>query len=161
MSSIIRADNSAGTEITSRSAQITQAPLIARAGGPAQLGPLTTIFTPPASCTNSWTFEPSSYNGFSPGLLVQNALATSIDPSCFPSSWFRYGRSSYEAYYRPGQCPAGYSTALARFSSYTQATCCLSLVSNYESCKSLLTDSFQWIQFECRRWIDGVPQQMV
>lgn len=70
---------------------------------------LTAVFTPPASCSSSWTYEAETFNGISGGLLVQNAL-TNFDTSCWPASFTANGRANGRApspiqLYSPGICP--------------------------------------------------------
>ncbi|KAJ5329988.1 hypothetical protein N7541_005771 [Penicillium brevicompactum] len=85
-------------------------------------------FTPPASCSSSWTFEPSGANGISNGLLLQNAHASDgADPSCFPSGYSQYERNEPTIVYSPGFCPTGYTSAdLVIHGPTTTAICCLS-----------------------------------
>jgi hypothetical protein len=87
--------------------------------------PLTTIFTPPASCSTHWTYEASFYNSFQNGLLLQNAIQSSIDTDCFPSGFIGYGMLNTIEVYSPGYCPVGYSTpAIYKDSGTTTAICC-------------------------------------
>ncbi|KAF2230645.1 hypothetical protein EV356DRAFT_519520 [Viridothelium virens] len=99
------------------------------------LGPLTTTFTPPSSCSNTYVFiaNPSSaYFDEAPSSYFQAASCFNAypmdDPSCAPSSlpsvlatadgWFGYSK------YSPGlYCPAGHTTAClsARFSNGTES----------------------------------------
>ncbi|PGH01735.1 hypothetical protein GX51_05051 [Blastomyces parvus] len=90
--------------------------------------PLTTVFTPPASCSSSWTFEPSGANNVPEGLLLQNAAeSNNADPACFPSGFNKFGRKTAETVYSPGYCPMGYTSAdLDVERSVTTAVCCLS-----------------------------------
>src|SRR2546423_3692610 len=72
---------------------------------------LPTTFTPPASCSASWTYEAENLNSVSGGLLLQNAEQT-FDTNCWPSSFSGYGRApSHIQVYSPGICPDGYATA--------------------------------------------------
>lgn len=90
---------------------------------------MTTAFTPPASCSNSWTYEPSAANGIDGGLLLQNAVATETDPACFPSGWDHYGRETADLVFSPGYCPVGYTSAYVGVQApVTTAVCCLSYV---------------------------------
>ena len=92
---------------------------------------LTSVFTPPASCSSSWwTYENSGYNSVSNGLLIQNAVAE-IQTECFPPDWANFGRAQATQVYSPGWCPAGYTTAADQMGrAVTTATCCLSYVSS-------------------------------
>ncbi|KAL3461987.1 hypothetical protein BJX64DRAFT_149226 [Aspergillus heterothallicus] len=95
--------------------------------------PLTTlsmnsIFTPPASCSSSWTYEPQAANQVYMGLLIQNAAPNDgADPACFPPHFNKYGRKTADAIYSPGYCPEGYTSAnLVVTQPTTTAICCLS-----------------------------------
>ncbi|RJE20396.1 hypothetical protein PHISCL_07267 [Aspergillus sclerotialis] len=87
-----------------------------------------TVFTPPTSCSNSWTYEPSQANQVSGGLLVQNAASSDgADPSCFPPGWNQFGRKTANQVYSPGYCPVGYTSAsVGVVEPITTAICCLS-----------------------------------
>ena len=75
------------------------------------LSPLTNAFTPPASCSASWTYEAEFLNSVTGGLLLQNA-ETSFDTNCWPPAFTGNGRApSYIQVYSPGVCPSGYVTA--------------------------------------------------
>jgi len=86
---------------------------------------LTSVFTPPASCSSSWTYEAQTYNSVTGGLLLQNALQE-IDPACFPSGYSGYGRAPFTTYvFSPGVCPSGYTTAAENLDGGTlSAVCC-------------------------------------
>ncbi|KAJ6082943.1 hypothetical protein N7467_007078 [Penicillium canescens] len=111
---------------------------------------MTTVFTPPASCSSSWTFEPSGANNIASGLLLQNAAASdNADPNCFPSGYTHFGRQTASIAYSPGVCPVGYTTAnLVIHNPVTTAQCCLSNFeyltvsmgedSTYAGCTSML-----------------------
>ncbi|KAJ5921325.1 hypothetical protein N7466_009651 [Penicillium verhagenii] len=91
--------------------------------------PLTTIFTPPADCSSSWTFEGYRYNGETSGLLLQNAFSASMDASCFPPDFNHAGRNTAgDPVFSPGMCPHGYTTnpSPTIVGPNTKATCCLS-----------------------------------
>ncbi|KAJ5293682.1 hypothetical protein N7508_008503, partial [Penicillium antarcticum] len=92
---------------------------------------MTTIFTPPASCSSSWTFEPSGANNIASGLLLQNAAASdNADPNCFPSGYTHFGRQMASIAFSPGYCPEGYTTAnMVIHNPVTTAQCC---PSNFE-----------------------------
>lgn len=89
---------------------------------------MASVFTPPASCSNSWTYEPEAANRVAGGLLIQNAAPNdNADPACFPRDFNQYGRKTASAIYSPGFCPAGYTSAdLAVDQPTTTAVCCLS-----------------------------------
>ncbi|KAI3135849.1 hypothetical protein CBS147325_7574 [Penicillium roqueforti] len=98
---------------------------------------MSSIFTAPASCSESWTFEPEVANSVQNGLLLQNAAASdNADPACFPSGYNHYGRVQASLVYSPGYCPGGYTSAeLAAKSSTTAAICCPSAFSYYEEAR--------------------------
>src|SRR3984885_346573 len=86
---------------------------------------LTTTFTPPASCSASWTYEAENLTSVSGGLLLQNAENT-FYTNFLPPSFIGYGRvpSSIQVY-RPGICPGGYATAGGfTFGGTTTEVCC-------------------------------------
>ena len=87
---------------------------------------MSSIYTAPASCSRSWTFEPEAANSVQNGLLLQNAAASdNADPACLPSGYNHYGRIQPTLVYSPGWCPGGYTSAeLAVQSSTTAAICC-------------------------------------
>ena len=83
--------------------------------------PLTTIFTPPSSCTASFStdFKVPGSDG-----IYDVIGPVSTDDGCFPDAYtFRT-----DAYYFPGVCPQGYSTAcltpLLQDVGLIIATCC-------------------------------------
>ncbi|OJD20250.1 hypothetical protein ACJ73_08415 [Blastomyces percursus] len=121
--------------------------------GPTTQIPLTTVFTPPASCSSSWTYEPSAANLVPEGLLVQNAATSNnADPSCFPSGFNKYGRKTAETVYSPGYCPLGYTTADVDIErSVTTAVCCLS---DYEYMTALMENGAA-IYAGCTRLFTG------
>ncbi|KAJ5480525.1 hypothetical protein N7530_006034 [Penicillium desertorum] len=96
--------------------------------------PMSTIFTAPASCSNSWTFEPEGANNVPNGILIQNAVASdNADPACFPSGYSQYERIKPTIAYSPGYCPGGYTSAdLVIHNPVTTAMCCPSDFSYYE-----------------------------
>ncbi|KAJ9261679.1 hypothetical protein DTO271D3_3144 [Paecilomyces variotii] len=89
---------------------------------------MTAIFTPPPSCSSSWTYEPEAANDVYGGLLLQNAAPDdNANPSCFPLHFDNYGRKTASAVFSPGFCPVGYTSAnLAIDQPVTTAVCCLS-----------------------------------
>src|SRR4051794_33900106 len=87
--------------------------------------PLTTKFTPPASCTSRWTYEASYYNSVPGGLLMQNVLAQDLDTDCFPSGFAGYGRvPPVTQIFSPGACPSGYTTPAVFFDGGTTTEIC-------------------------------------
>lgn len=87
---------------------------------------MSAVFTPPADCSKSWTYEDEFYNSVEGGLLIQNQDSTSLDESCFPTEFGMYGRApSSIQVYSPGACPKGYSTP-GQFQNggTTTAICC-------------------------------------
>ncbi|PGH10409.1 hypothetical protein GX51_00168 [Blastomyces parvus] len=101
--------------------------------------PLTTVFTPPSSCSSSWTYEAEYYNSVTGGLLMQNAVS-SRDPNCFPPFFEGSGRGQIEQVYSPGFCPEGYtSPAATTVNGVTTAVCC---PSDYTYFTTLTTINF-------------------
>ncbi|KAL2831112.1 hypothetical protein BDW59DRAFT_158057 [Aspergillus cavernicola] len=91
---------------------------------------MTQIFTPPAECSTSWTYEGSYYNSVRNGLLLQNAMTANYD--CFPSGFRNSGRSEGNQIFSPGYCADGYTSAALNFDgSTTTAVCCPSDFSYY------------------------------
>ena len=88
--------------------------------------PLSTVFTAPASCSTSWTYEASTYNGITSGILLQNAVAVLLDTECFPPGFEQAGRIFLDQIFSPGACPQGYVTQspLLVNSGTSTATCC-------------------------------------
>jgi hypothetical protein len=86
---------------------------------------LTTVFTPPPSCSSSWTYEAQVYNSVSGGLLLQNALSDDFDSDCFPPNFEDNGRGQASEVYSPGYCPSGYtSPAVFQGGGTTTGLCC-------------------------------------
>jgi hypothetical protein len=90
------------------------------------LGALTTVFTPPSSCLASsalwWIY--TGYNVYQ--LQGPPDLQNCFPPSYVPNS---------TAYYSPGVCPSGYTTACTSFNTVgtvtdTLYTCCPTYVSH-------------------------------
>ncbi|KAJ5247335.1 hypothetical protein N7468_002318 [Penicillium chermesinum] len=96
---------------------------------------MTTVFTPPSSCsTAAWTYEPSRINFVKNGLLLQNA-GYDIMSLCWPDGFTQVGRdfSAISQIYSPGWCPEGYSSVhlsdlpgTGSMTGVTEATCCMS-----------------------------------
>lgn len=86
---------------------------------------LATIFTPPSSCSRSWTYEASAFNGVPDGILVQNLFGGAYDTSCFHPGYTNDGRGYITATFRPGFCSSGYtSPAVFSADGTTTAVCC-------------------------------------
>ncbi|KAJ5687102.1 hypothetical protein N7536_009721 [Penicillium majusculum] len=102
---------------------------------------MSSIFTAPASCSSSWTYEPQGANDVPNGLLMQNAATKdNADPACFPSGYSQYGRIRPTIAYSPGYCPGGYTSAdLVIHSPATTAMCCPSHFSYYEELRDSST----------------------
>jgi hypothetical protein len=88
--------------------------------------PLSKVFTPPASCSTSWTYEAASYNGVTSGILLQNAVSSLMDTECFPPGFEQNGRIFRNQIFSPGACPEGYVTQSSALltGGTTIATCC-------------------------------------
>jgi hypothetical protein len=82
--------------------------------------PLTTIFTPPASCSSIITYD-GTY-------LWQGGVLQTGDLDCYPTSFL----SIYASFYSPGICPYGWTSAssvtgagaLVTIPTETNALCC-------------------------------------
>jgi hypothetical protein len=76
--------------------------------------PLTTVFEPPASCTDVITRAGD--------IFWQGGRQQTGDPDCYPASFY----SITGSYYSPGVCPMGWTSAGAFFTpnSVTDAVCC-------------------------------------
>ncbi|KKK22186.1 hypothetical protein P175DRAFT_0492829 [Aspergillus ochraceoroseus IBT 24754] len=96
---------------------------------------LSTVFTAPLSCSSSWTYEASTYNNITSGILMQNVLLGYRDTRCFPTGFNQAGRIAANVVFSPGACPHGYVTQspILVVSSTTTATCCPEDLPNYES----------------------------
>ncbi|KAJ5993466.1 hypothetical protein N7451_009190 [Penicillium sp. IBT 35674x] len=69
--------------------------------------PMTGIFTPPASCSSSWTYEPEAANDVVGGLLMQNCVsADGDDTSCWPSGFDNWGESARRKFLAPVTVPS-------------------------------------------------------
>ncbi|KAJ5815897.1 hypothetical protein N7447_008130 [Penicillium robsamsonii] len=103
--------------------------------------PMSSIFTAPASCSSSWTYEPEAANLVPNGLLIQNAADNdNADPACFPSGYTQYGRVRASVVYSPGYCPHGYTSAdLVIHKPATTAVCCPSDFTYYQEKRDLQT----------------------
>ncbi|KAJ5950231.1 uncharacterized protein N7479_008644 [Penicillium vulpinum] len=87
--------------------------------------PMSSIFTAPASCVSSWTYEPQAANNVFNGLLMQNvATNDNADPACFPEGYIQYGRVRPTVAYSPGYCPSGYTSADLKICSPTTTAMC-------------------------------------
>ncbi|KAJ5672992.1 hypothetical protein N7507_002119 [Penicillium longicatenatum] len=109
---------------------------------------MTGIFTPPISCSSSWTYEPQAANDVEGGLLMQNCVEVDGDnTACWPSGFNNWGRTSASQVFSPGYCPDGYTSAgLSIAQSVTGAVCCLadfaySVVGEYPGCISTLAST--------------------
>ncbi|OOF94904.1 hypothetical protein ASPCADRAFT_516275 [Aspergillus carbonarius ITEM 5010] len=87
---------------------------------------MSTLYTPPAGCSNSFTYEDQLANNVKNGLLIQNDAAPMA--SCFPSGFIHTGRIiETDLVYSPGWCPMGYTSANVIISqAVTTAVCCYS-----------------------------------
>jgi hypothetical protein len=96
------------------------------------LSPLTTVFTPPASCVadiNWYTYTASQTNGLvtigNPTQCVDHLCyaAFPLNSNCLPEGW------ALSRAFSPGVCPEGYTIACSSLSTAgtateTVATCC-------------------------------------
>ncbi|PYI09852.1 hypothetical protein BO78DRAFT_467656 [Aspergillus sclerotiicarbonarius CBS 121057] len=92
---------------------------------------MSTVYTPPAGCSNSFTYEDQLANNVKNGLLIQNDAAPMA--SCFPSGFTHTGRIiETDLVYSPGWCPVGYTSANMIISeAVTTAICCYSSFTYY------------------------------
>ncbi|RAK97948.1 uncharacterized protein BO80DRAFT_413601 [Aspergillus ibericus CBS 121593] len=92
---------------------------------------MSTVYTPPAGCSNSFTYEDQLANNVKNGLLIQNDAAPMA--SCFPSGFTHTGRIiETDLVYSPGWCPVGYTSANMIISqAITTAICCYSSFTYY------------------------------
>ncbi|KAG9542914.1 hypothetical protein KCU71_g496, partial [Aureobasidium melanogenum] len=89
---------------------------------------MSSVFTPPSSCSSHWTYEGQTANSVTGGLLIQNAGAGHNDEPCYPPGFGGWGRApSFIQIFSPGICPSGYTTANNNYNGQTTtAVCCLS-----------------------------------
>lgn len=97
---------------------------------PTFLGALTTTFTPPASCFGTTAAVDSDdipFQMFTGGIGSDGGISSKYyRTECFPSGYKGNPLDNYGAYYSPGFCPYGYTTAATMIqSSETRAICCL------------------------------------
>ncbi|MCJ1295142.1 hypothetical protein MMC34_006703 [Xylographa carneopallida] len=102
--------------------------------------PLTSIFTPPSSCSSQWTYEAEYYNGVSGGLLLQNALQSDgLATACFPSGFADSGRIPSPQVFSPGACPNGYTTPVISVGGeITTGICCQTTIEYFSGSQPLL-----------------------
>ncbi|OQE07651.1 hypothetical protein PENVUL_c012G00633 [Penicillium vulpinum] len=115
--------------------------------------PMSSIFTAPASCVSSWTYEPQAANNVFNGLLMQNvATNDNADPACFPEGYIQYGRVRPTVAYSPGYCPSGYTSADLKICSPTTTAMCFpsdsqttfaGCISNFPSSSSTIVTARQ------------------
>ncbi|KAJ5422671.1 hypothetical protein N7491_011116 [Penicillium cf. griseofulvum] len=133
----------------------------AESTGPITTMPMSSIFTAPASCSNSWTYEPEAANLVPNGLLIQNAVdKDNADPACFPSGYSQYGRVRPSIAYSPGYCPHGYTSAdLVIHSPATTAICCPSSSSTIVTVRQADEESTQ-ISGPVTMWAQAIQVQL-
>ena len=81
--------------------------------------PLTTFFTPPATCLDVVTYDGTSF--------WQNGLAQTGDAGCYPSGFSKI----YNSWFTPGICPESWTsvgTDPSHPSTVSDAMCCPSYV---------------------------------
>ncbi|OBT58659.1 hypothetical protein VE04_01091 [Pseudogymnoascus sp. 24MN13] len=125
------------------------------------LGPLTTIFTPPATCHDLTVLSISTVystvvtvtktisDGSAVSVYTVPTITTSttaylekydyvLDGSCYPE-----GYTTYSAYYSPGRCPAAWEGVVttAQNSETTIQCCPTSFTFSAELCRSSVTES--------------------
>ena len=94
--------------------------------------PLTTVFTPPASCSSTYSLLKPIHgvlrvqrDGYSPGLGTKS--------SCYPPNFYNHAwifrSKEVHGIYSPGVCPSGYHSPVTWASTgATTAVCCASYV---------------------------------
>ena|ERR1700753_2403384 len=98
------------------------------------VGPLTTIFTPPASCTSVVTLGFSPEYGDEVSLFIGHwASYTPASAACYPQSATPFDFWTQEYYWSPGICPEGFTTAcnygvVTHGPDTSASLCCPSLV---------------------------------
>lgn len=94
--------------------------------GEQNFGPLTTVFTPPATCNLTTAFPASaSYNPTGAGIGIAEVYGMTDNPAtaCYPSDFGISGAST--DYFSPGRCPFGYTTGShSTTGDETRALCC-------------------------------------
>ncbi|TVY68716.1 hypothetical protein LSUE1_G007906 [Lachnellula suecica] len=84
-------------------------------------GPVTSIFTPPASCQ-------SVYTAGAAGLYFDHFADGYIDTACYPSTTSSSGVANWDTYfYSPAQCSSAWSHAVTITSSFGRGPTFLSL----------------------------------
>ncbi|KAH8800410.1 hypothetical protein F5884DRAFT_758017 [Xylogone sp. PMI_703] len=83
-------------------------------------GPVTAVFTPPASCLSTFTTIVSMYFG-------HQDVTAYYDPACYPSS-ISAGSEWNLYYYSPAQCPQGWTGVTTFTGSFTGDTLDISLL---------------------------------
>ncbi|KAK2738644.1 hypothetical protein FQN57_006962 [Myotisia sp. PD_48] len=86
---------------------------------------MTAVFTPRASCSTLYTYEPMEENMVDNGLLVQHAGTDISNQFCFPPGLRNSGRLAGAQVFSPGYCPMGYTSAdRATTQADTTVVCC-------------------------------------
>ena len=94
------------------------------------LGALTTTFTPPATCTQSFSNLYINHTRDLTGPAIAGPLSAN---DCFPDN---FNLNAADRYYSPGVCPAGYTSACSSSNTIsgtrteTVVTCCPSWATN-------------------------------
>jgi len=84
---------------------------------PLPYAPLTTIFTPPTQCKDSWTLISENTDPSTTSIGQYINLLDTNDSTCLPPG---YGRDVWSATFSPGvYCPSGYAIAATGTEVYT------------------------------------------
>lgn len=75
--------------------------------------PLTTLFTPPASCFTN-LYNKGTWIGLGSGLLTYDYGSPMDRDECFPPQFANFYGVSSGLYYSPELCPSGYASPATR-----------------------------------------------
>ena len=115
---------------------------------PTFLGAVTTTFTPPASCLGTTAAVDSNgipFQMFTGGVAEGDIIASGyLHTECYPSAYPATAGVNFGAYFSPGVCPFGYTTAATMMNgSETRAICCISglTANDLLNCQTSVTNS--------------------
>jgi hypothetical protein len=115
---------------------------------PKFLGALTTTFTPPASCFGTTAAVGSDdipFQMYTGGVAEADLVDSKyLHTECYPSGYPATGGDNFGAYFSPGVCPSGYTTAATMVDGVeTRALCCLTglLANDILGCTTSVTKS--------------------
>jgi hypothetical protein len=115
------------------------------------LGALMTTFTPPATCFGTRAAVGSDgipFQMYTGGVTEADVIASGyLHTECYPSGYPATAGDNFGAYFSPGVCPSGYTTAATMVQGIeTRAICCVTGLTvndllNCQTRKSLVTAS--------------------